>query len=88
MENVVIIGSRCARWTAALYTARANLQRIVISGKTPGGLQTTTTMVENFPGFPEGIDGFELMTRMQQLAEKFGTRTRMGSIVEAVEFSD
>jgi thioredoxin reductase (NADPH) len=45
-------------------------------------------MVDNFPGFPEGIDGFELMTRMQQLAEKIGTRTWMGSIVEAVEFSD
>lgn len=87
MENVVIIGSGCAGWTAALYTARANLAPLVITGTMPGGLLTTTTIVENFPGFPEGIDGFELMTRMQQQAEKFGTRVQMGSTVEAVDFA-
>jgi len=87
MENVVIIGSGCAGWTAALYTARANLAPLVITGTMPGGLLTTTTIVENFPGFPEGIDGFELMTRMQQQAEKFGTRVQMGSTVEAVDFT-
>ena len=88
MENVVIIGSGCAGWTAALYTARANLAPLVITGTMPGGLLITTTIVENFPGFPEGIDGFELMTRMQQQAEKFGTRVQMGSTVEAVDFAD
>ncbi|MBP7951640.1 MAG: thioredoxin-disulfide reductase [Verrucomicrobiales bacterium] len=88
MENVVIIGSGCAGWTAALYTARANLQPLVISGTMPGGLLTTTTVVENFPGFPDGIDGFQLMANMQQQAERFGAKFRMGSTVEAVHLTD
>jgi len=86
MENVVIIGSGCAGWTAALYTARANLQPLVVTGSQPGGLLTTTTTVENFPGFPEGVDGYELMTRMQKQAERFGARPRFGT-VEAVDFA-
>ncbi len=86
MEKVVIIGSGCAGWTAALYTARANLQPLVLAGSQPGGLLTTTSIVENFPGFPEGVDGYELMTRMQKQAERFGAKASFGS-VEKMDFS-
>jgi thioredoxin reductase (NADPH) len=86
MEKVVIIGSGCAGWTAALYTARANLKPLVLTGGQPGGLLTTTSIVENFPGFPEGVDGYELMTRMQKQAERFGARASFGT-VEKADFS-
>ncbi len=86
MEKVVIIGSGCAGWTAALYTARANLAPLVLTGKQPGGLLTTTSVVENYPGFPEGVDGYELMTRMQKQAERFGARASFG-VVEKADFS-
>jgi thioredoxin reductase (NADPH) len=84
MEKVVIIGTGCAGLTAALYTARANLKPLVLTGKQPGGLLTTTSTVENYPGFPEGVDGYELMTRMQKQAERFGARVQFASL-ESVE---
>jgi thioredoxin reductase (NADPH) len=86
MEKVVIIGSGPAGWTAALYTSRAQLAPLVLTGPQPGGLLTTTSIVENFPGFPEGVDGYELMTRMQKQAERFGAKTSFG-VVESVDFS-
>lgn len=86
MEKVVIIGSGPAGWTAALYTARAQLAPLVLTGKQPGGLLTTTSIVENFPGFPEGVDGYELMTRMQKQCERFGAKASFG-VVEAADFS-
>lgn len=86
VENVVIVGTGCAGLTAAIYTARANLNPLVLEGGQPGGQLTTTSEVENFPGFPEGVDGFALMDNLRKQATRFGTRFEQ-ALVTSVDFS-
>lgn len=87
IREVTIIGSGCAGWTAAIYAGRANLNPILVTGIQPGGLLTTTTTVENFPGFKAGVDGYTLMMEMQAQAERFGTEVKYLTKVTSVDFS-
>lgn len=85
-EKVLIIGSGPAGYTAAIYAARAGLTPVLYTGGQPGGQLTTTNDVENFPGYPEGINGPQMMMDLQKQAERFGTRVNFG-LVTAVDFS-
>ena len=84
--KTLIIGSGPAGYTAAIYAARADLKPVVYTGMEPGGQLTTTTEVDNFPGYPEGVDGPTMMVQLQQQAERFGTDVRIG-MATSVEFA-
>lgn len=83
VREVVILGSGCAGLTAAIYTGRSNLRPLVVEGHEPGGQLSITTLVENFPGWPEGIQGPDLIENMKTQAGRFGTEFRMGHLVSA-----
>ncbi len=87
MEDVIILGTGCAGLTAAIYTGRAQLNPLVLEGTQPGGQLTTTSEVENFPGFPEGIDGFMMMDNLRKQAARFGARYEHAK-VDKIEIQD
>ena len=86
MENIIILGTGCAGFTAGIYAARANLNPLILEGKQPGGQLTTTSEVENFPGFPEGVDGYSLMDQLRKQATRFGARVE-NAFIDKVSFN-
>ena len=86
VENVVIVGTGCAGLTAAIYAGRASLNPLVLEGALPGGQLTTTSEVENFPGFPGGVDGYQLMDNLRKQAVRFGARFEQ-TVVSSVDFA-
>lgn len=80
--KTLIVGSGPAGYTAAIYAARADLKPVLYTGMEPGGQLTTTTEVDNFPGYPQGVDGPTMMVELQEQAERFGTQVRIGMITE------
>ena len=82
----MILGTGCAGFTAGIYTARANLNPLILEGRQPGGQLTTTSEVENFPGFPEGVDGYDLMDQLRKQAVRFGARIE-NAFIDRVDFS-
>ncbi|MEA3188906.1 MAG: thioredoxin reductase [Chthoniobacter sp.] len=82
MEKMIIVGTGCAGLTAAIYSARGNFSPLVLEGREPGGQLSTTTLVENFPGFVDGIDGPQLIINMKQQAERFGARFAYSSLTD------
>ena len=77
--NTIIIGSGPAGYTAAIYAARADLKPIIYTGLEPGGQLTTTTEVDNFPGYPQGVDGPTMMNELKEQAERFGTKVEIAT---------
>ena len=84
VRDIIIIGSGPAGYTAGIYAARANMNPLILTGMEPGGQLTTTTEVENFPGYPESITGPELMADLQKQAERFGTEIKYEYVTEVI----
>jgi len=88
METMIILGTGCAGLTAAIYAARSNFSPLVLEGHEPGGQLSTTTLVENFPGFVDGIDGPQLVMNMKSQAERFGARFQYSTVTAFESHTD